>query len=634
MSSIVEDSIRISNFFTDAEKKEGAKKKQHIPEVTILFSGDSGDGIQLIGSRFSSNTAFAGNDLATFPNFPAEIRAPSGTIAGISGFQIRFSEKEIFTPGDKPDILVVFNPAALMGNIQSLKKNGIIIWNKDSFTEKNFAKINVTEANIQKIQKQYKVIEIPISSLTEKALDGFDMNTKQKLRCKNMFALGIVFWIFHRKLLPTKKWIESKFADNSLLKEANLKTLNAGYNYAETTEILPVYFVVHKQHYQKGVYKNITGNEALALGLTCASQKFETPLLYASYPITPASDILHQLSQYKQFGIRTLQAEDEIAACCLAIGAGYSGNIGVTASSGPGISLKLESINLAIMAELPLLVINVQRAGPSTGMPTKTEQSDLLQAFFGRHGESPLVIIAARTPSDCFYKAIEAVKIAVVYRTPVIFLSDAFLASTSSPWKLPDKNFIKEKYNFNFWDDAENFSPYMRDTKTFARSFPKLGTPGLEHRIGSLEKENITGNISYDPINHELMCQIRRDKILKVQKDIPDIIVEKNSVGTATNQLVIGWGSTHGAIREARQILEDHYNIILDQIHIDYLSPFPKNLKDILKEYKKIFVVELNSGNLQFILQATFVRKMQSIHKIQGQPFHALEIANQIKKLY
>ena len=575
---------------------------------------------------------YGGNDLSTFPNFPAEIRAPAGTIAGVSGFQIRFSDYTVFTPGDKPDILVAFNPAALIGNIKSLKQNGVIILNKDSFIEKNLSKVNITQKELSKIKERYKTLEVPISSLTEKALENFELNPKQKLRCKNMFTLGIISWMFHRNLSSTKKWIDNQFQKKEILKKANIQALQSGYNYAENTEILPVYFTIHKKKLAKGTYRNITGNEALALGLTYVASQFETPMLYASYPITPASDILHLLSKYKQFSVRTVQAEDEIAACCMAIGSGYSGNIGITASSGPGISLKLEAMGLAVMTELPLVVINVQRAGPSTGMPTKPEQSDLLQAFFGRHGESPLVIISANSPSDCFYKAIVSVKIAIRYRTPVILLSDAFLANTSSVWKLPEKKTLKEKLSFDFWKDIESFSPYKRDEKTLARYFPKLGTAGLEHRIGGLEKENITGNISYDTNNHELMCQLRKEKIMKVQQEIPDIVIEKNYSHKKTKQLLVGWGSTYGVIRETREMLENSYNIICDQIHIDYINPFPKNLWNILEQYEEIFVIELNSGNLHWILQASFVKKMQSITKIQGQPFHSLEIINKIRK--
>ena len=612
-----------------------AKSQQEIEKVTIRFSGDSGDGMQLTGGRFTTTTAIIGNDLATLPDYPAEIRAPAGTVAGVSGFQIHFSSSEVHTSGDRPDVLVAMNPAALMANLKDVLPGGVIIANTDAYTKSNLTKVGYAENPLDNNSlNEYKVVKVPISTLTREALKETSLSDKEKERSKNMFALGITFWMFDRTLEPTEKWIKGKFAGKDALINANIKTLKAGFHFGETTELLPINFLVKKAPAAKGTYRNITGNEAISLGLVAAAQLAKSPMLLATYPITPASDILHNLAKYKNYRIRTFQAEDEIAACCAAIGASYAGTIGVTSTSGPGVALKSEAINLALITELPLVIIDVQRGGPSTGLPTKTEQSDLLQAAFGRNGESPVGIIAAKSAADCFNKAIEAVRLAVEFRAPVFLMTDGYIANGSEPWLLPNVSDLKD-INFDLTtkknNEDEDYHPYERDPQTLARKMAVPGVAGLEHRIGGLEKQDVTGHISYDPVNHEHMSKLRAEKIQKMQKYIPEIEVERNtSASGKSKNLVLGWGSTYGAITDARITLAEQ-GIEVDQIHIEYINPFPANFEKLLNEYDNIFVAEMNLGQLAFLIQGTFAVKVNKVTKIQGQPFKISEIVEQIK---
>ncbi len=614
------------------EKVHHTKNKQNIPEVTIRFAGDSGDGMQLTGNRFSNTIALSGNSLSTFSDFPAEIRAPQGTIAGVSAFQIHFSSKEIKTPGDQTDILVAMNPAALKSNLKYVKKNGLLLLNEDAFTESDIKKAGFdSDPRKNSTLSKFKIISVPINSLVLKALDSLEIKDKDKDRSKNMFALGIVYWLFGRDIASTTKWLQEKFKKSPLIAEANILSLKAGYYFAETTELLPVHFHIQKAKLQPGTYRNITGNEALSLGLIASSELSGIPLFLGTYPITPASDILHYLSKHKNFKYHTFQAEDEIAASSAAIGASFAGFLGVSTTSGPGFTLKSESINFAIMAELPLVIINLQRGGPSTGLPTKTEQTDLLQIMFGRNGESPLCVIAARSPSDCFYKIIEAFQIAVKYMVPVVLCSDAFLANSSGPWRLPSKEELPS-FDVTFRDDPKDYAPYIRNPNTLARDWVRPGTIGMEHRIGGLEKEDITGNVSYDPENHEQMVYLRAKKVSNIQKFIPKakVIGKKNA-----KNLIIGWGSTYGSIKDAVDKLILKKNIEIAYLHLDYISPFPSNTESILTKYERIFAVELNTGQLAFLLQGTYGIKVEKINSIQGRPFRVDEIMNNIlNRLY
>ena len=613
---------------TPKSSKKSDKKEERIDHVVVRFAGDSGDGMQLTGSQFTSTTAFLGNDLSTLPDFPAEIRAPQGTVAGVSGFQIHFSSQNIMTPGDNPDVLVAMNPAALKANLGDLKENGVILLNEDSFQEANLKKAGFQEDPRQNgLLKSYQIISIPITSLTIQALKDFDIRDKDKERSKNMFALGIAYWLFSRSLEPTIRWLEKKFQNREEVAKANILALKAGRNYAETTELLPIYFKIDKAPLPKGTYRNITGNEALSMGIIAASELSGTPVFLGSYPITPASEVLHYLSGKKNFGIKTFQAEDEIAAVSSAIGASFAGFLGTCVTSGPGFSLKSEAMNLCVMLELPLVVMNLQRGGPSTGLPTKTEQGDLLQAIFGRNGESPLCVISARSPSDCFYKAIEAFRISVKYMLPVVLLSDAFLANSSEPWRLPVYEDLPE-LKISFRDSPGNFMPYAREKSTLAREWVKPGTPGLEHRIGGLEKEDITGNVSYDPENHEKMVRQRAEKVQRIAQDIPPLEVRSLR---KTDVLILGWGSTYGVIRDAVDALAQE-NIFVDQLHIDHISPLPNDLEKIIKQYKNVFVAELNTGQFAFFLQGVYGIRVNKITKIQGKPFRISDIVEAIKE--
>lgn len=604
------------------------KELQVLEDVTIRFAGDSGDGMQLTGSQFTNTSALMGNDLATLPDFPAEIRAPAGTLYGVSGFQVHIGSTKIFTPGDRCDVLVAMNPAALKVNIRELIDNGIIIANEDDFNEKNlkYAGYSVSPLEDQTLAK-FRVYKVRLSYLTGLALQEMNLPAKSVERCKNFFALGLIFWMFSREMESTIKWIEAKFSKKPELVDANVKALKAGFNYGVTVEIFQTRYEVSSAKLPPGIYRNITGNTAVSLALVTAAEKSGLQLFLGSYPITPATDILHEMSKLKQFNVKTFQAEDEIAAVCSAIGASFAGGLGITTTSGPGVSLKGEAIGYALMVELPLLIINIQRGGPSTGLPTKTEQSDLNQAMFGRHGESPLPVIAASTPSDCFEMALEACRIAITYMTPVIFLSDGYLANGSEPWMIPDLKAIP-KINVEFLKEKNGTLPYSRNER-LARPWIKPGTPGLEHRIGGIEKANTTGNISYDPENHQLMVNIRKQKVENIAKEIPDLVPYGDTSG---DLLIVGWGSTYGSIRTAVDRVRKK-GLSVSHIHIRYMNPFPKNLGSLLKNYKKVLVPEMNTGQLAAILRSNFLVDTIQLNKVQGLPFKAIEVEHKIEEI-
>ncbi|RMG53212.1 MAG: 2-oxoacid:acceptor oxidoreductase subunit alpha [Acidobacteria bacterium] len=602
---------------------------QELETVTIRFSGDSGDGMQLTGTQFTNTTALAGNDLATLPDFPAEIRAPAGSLPGVSSFQVCFSSHDIRTPGDQPDVLVAMNPAALKVNLPELVDGGVIIINTDGFNEVNLKKAKYDSNPLEDgTLARYRVYKIPITSLTLKALKDVNISHKQAERCKNFFALGLMYWLYDRPIDATLKWIERRFADQPELIQANQTALRAGYAYGEATEMFTTHYRVRRAAIEPGVYRNVTGNEATALGFVAASQLAGRPLFYASYPITPASDILHALARYKNFGVKTFQAEDEIAAMCAAIGAAFAGNLGLTGTSGPGLALKSEAINLAVMAELPVVVVDVQRAGPSTGMPTKTEQADLLQALFGRNSDSPVAVVAPATPADCFIMAIEAFRLATKYMVPVIYLSDGYLGNGSEPWRIPSLDELP-RIELQFRTDPEGFYPYLRDERTLARPWALPGTPGLEHRIGGLEKEHITGNVSYDPDNHMLMTQLRAEKVARIAEDIPDVEVFGAPQGEL---LVVGWGSTYGAITSAVEHLQAR-GVSVSSVHLRYLNPFPRNLGAVLSRFEKILVPELNYGQLALVLRARYLVETISFPKVKGKPFKIAEIVEKIEEV-
>jgi len=604
------------------------KQTKKLTEVTVRFAGDSGDGMQLTGSQFSDTTAALGNDLSTLPDYPAEIRAPLGTLYGVSGFQLHFSSNDIHTPGDRPDVLVAMNPAALKKNISELKKGGIIILNTDSFDARNL-KLAHYESNPLEDDslKGYEFYLVPITSLTIKALEGSKLSVKEVTRCKNFFALGLMYWLYNRPLENTIGWIKDKFKNKTDLAEANLKALKAGYNFGEITELFETRYEVDKAKLPAGTYRSISGNEATALGFLTASVKSKLPLFLGSYPITPASDILQFLSTYKNFGVKTFQAEDEIAGITSAIGASFAGSLALTTTSGPGLALKTEAMGLAVMTELPLVIVNVQRGGPSTGLPTKTEQADLLQALYGRNGEAPIPVIAASTPSDCFNMAFEASRIAVKFMTPVILLTDGYLANGSEPWRIPHTHEIPD-LPVNFRTDSEGFHPYLRD-ENLSRPWTKPGTPGLEHRIGGLEKANITGNVSYDPENHDLMVRLRQQKINNIANDIPELSVDGEKQGEV---LVLGWGGTYGSIKEAVMHVRNRgYKV--SQAHFRYINPFPKNTSEVLKNFNKILVPEINLGQLSKILKSEFLAPIVSFNKVRGLPLRTSDIEDKILEL-
>ncbi len=601
--------------------------------VVVRFAGDSGDGMQLAGSRFTDATAMLGNDLATLPNFPAEIRAPAGTLAGVSAFQIHFASRDILTPGDKPNVLVAMNPAALKANLGEMDRGTTLIVNEDAFTKRNLEKAGYASNPLEDGSlSAYRVHRIPMTALTVAAVEGIeDASTRDAGRAKNLFALGVISWLYGRPTEGTTRWIEQKFAKRPAVLQANLAAFNAGWSFGETTELLDVqYLVKPAKDVPPGTYRNVNGTTALSLGLIAASVRSGLPLLLASYPITPASELLHELSRHAELGVRTIQAEDEIAAAGMALGAAFGGRLGVTATSGPGMDLKAETIGLAVMLELPMIVIDVQRAGPSTGMPTKTEQSDLLMALYGRHGESPLPVIAPSTPGGCFEAAFEAARIAVRYRTPVILLSDTFLASSSEPWRIPVVSDLPSiDPGFAQAQEGQEFMPYARD-ENLARPWAVPGTPGLAHRIGGLEKADGTGNISYDAANHERMTELREEKIDGIAREIPPLHVDIDRDPThPTRLLVLGWGSSEGAIRAGvRRAREAGHTVAC--AHLSHLNPFPANTGDVLRSFDRVLVPEMNTGQLAKLLRAKYLIDVESFTKVQGQPLFASEIEEQI----
>ena len=610
------------------ERAAGSGGSQALERVVIRFAGDSGDGMQLTGDRFTASSALFGNDLATLPNYPAEIRAPAGTLAGVSAFQVHISDHDILTPGDAPSVLIAMNPAALKSELHDLTAGGILLVNSDAFDERALQKAGyATNPLTDGSLAGFTVYEVPMTSMTLEAAKPTGAKPRDAERSKNFFALGLVSWMYTRPIEDTTEWIEKRFAKSPLVKEANLLAFKAGYNFGETAELFATPYEVHPAPLEPGTYTNMSGNVALAWGLIAAGHLAKLPVFLASYPITPASDILHELSKHKNFGVRTMQAEDEIAAAGAALGSAFAGHLAVTTTSGPGVDLKAETIGLAISLELPMLLIDIQRGGPSTGLPTKTEQADLMLAMYGRHGESPLPIVAASTPSGCFFAAIEAARLALKYRTPVILLSDGYLANGTEPWRLPKVDelpdigvpFATAKNS----EDGETFLPYLRDPETLARPWAIPGTPGLEHRIGGLEKEDVTGNISYDPANHERMTRLRQAKIAGIAKDIPLVEVD-DPTGDATT-LVIGWGSTEGSIKAAVRSLRAKGRSVA-QANIVHLHPFPPNLGEVLARYPKILVPEMNLGQLVKLLRAEFLVDARSYTKVQGLPFRTDEL--------
>jgi 2-oxoglutarate ferredoxin oxidoreductase subunit alpha len=603
------------------------KTIENVDEVTIRFAGDSGDGMQLTGTQFTNTTAILGNDLSTLPDYPAEIRAPAGTLFGVSGFQIHFGSTEINTPGDHCDVLVAMNPAALKVNLGSLILGGSIIVNTDGFNDRNLKLAGFTQNPLKDDSlEKFQVYEVDITKLTALAIQDLNISSKFVDRSKNFFALGMMYWMYGRPLETTIEWLKVKFKDKPDILEANIRVLKAGWNFSETTEIFSVRYEVAPANLPPGRYRNITGNHAVAWGFMAAAKKANMQLFLGSYPITPASDILHELSLYKSHGVKTFQAEDEIAGITSAIGASFGGALGITTTSGPGVALKSEAIGLAVMVELPLVICNVQRGGPSTGLPTKTEQADLLQALYGRNGEAPLPVIAAATPSDCFDATFEACRIAIKYMTPVMLLTDGYLANGSEPWLIPDFDKMPD-ISPKFVTDPDGFMPYARDEATLARPWAIPGTPGLEHRIGGLEKQNVTGNINYEPDNHDLMIRLRAEKIQRIANDIPLAEVEGEPQGEL---LVVGWGGTYGAIKTA-VARQQKKGRSVSHVHLRYLNPLPKNLGEILGKFKQILVPEINLGQLVKVLRSEFLVPAKGFNKVRGLPFRSVELEKVIE---
>jgi 2-oxoglutarate ferredoxin oxidoreductase subunit alpha len=599
------------------------KTKTEIDRVAIRFCGDSGDGMQLTGTKFTESTALAGNDLSTLPDFPAEIRAPAGTLAGVSGYQIHFSAEDIRTPADQPDVLVAFNPAALRANIDDVRPGGMVIINSDAFTEKNLHRAGYEGDPLPALRDRYQLLEIPVTSLNRAAIKDLGLGSREGDRSKNFFALGLMYWLYNRPMEPTLRWLEERFRGDVL--EASVRVLKAGHAFGETSELFPTSFVVPHAKIEPGTYRNITGNTALAWGIVASGVQMELPVFLGAYPITPASDVLHEVARYRNFGVKTFQAEDEIAAMSATVGAAFAGSLGFTTTSGPGMVLKQEALGLAIVAELPMVVVDVQRAGPSTGMPTKIEQGDLLMALYGRNGESPVPVIAASTPGDCFYTILEAARLAVSYMTPVVVLSDSYLANSSEPWQIPDLETLP-RATIRRRTDPEGFEPYARDPETLARPWAIPGTPGLEHRIGGLSKQDVTGNVSYDPSNNERMVELRAEKVARIANDIPPL---EPFGGERGDLLVVGWGGTHGAITSAVDEARSD-GLAVSSIHLRHLNPFPRNLGEILSNFERVLVPELNSGQLCQLLRAEFLVPAESLTKIRGQPFKVHEIRTRI----
>ncbi|CAN5843479.1 2-oxoacid:acceptor oxidoreductase subunit alpha [soil metagenome] len=612
---------------TPAEPIE--KNLEEVEAVTIRFAGDSGDGMQLTGTQFTNTSAVVGNDISTLPDFPAEIRAPAGSLPGVSGFQLNFSSQDIKTPGDRPSVLVAMNPAALKVNLADLEDGGTIIVNTDGFTKENLKYANYAANPLDDGSLAgYRVHKLPITTLNMNALKGnVELSRKEIDRSKNFFALGVLYWLYDRPMENTLNWISAKFGKNPELAKANEIALKTGYNFADTTEVFTTHFTIKKAKIAPGKYRKITGNEATAIGFVAASQLAGRPLFYGSYPITPASDILHELARHKSFGVKTFQAEDEIAAVCAAIGASFVGQIGLTGTSGPGVALKQEAIGLAVMTELPLVIINVQRGGPSTGLPTKTEQADLFQAVWGRNGECPAIVVAPATPADCFHMAIEAVRLAFKYMSPVFYLSDGYLANGAEPWAIPE---IAElpKIEVTFANDPADFMPYARDPETLARPYAIPGTPGLEHRIGGIEKQHITGNVNYDPENHHLMVKLRQEKIDRAANDVPLVEIFGEPKGKV---LVLGWGSTYGSISTAVEKLQSEGKSV-SSAHLRHLNPFPRNLGEVLAGFETVIVPEMNLGQLATMIRAKYLVDAVAFSKVKGRPFQIREIVRKVEE--
>lgn len=604
------------------------KSIRKLDDVAIRFAGDSGDGMQLTGTKFTDETALAGNDLSTYPDFPAEIRAPAGTMAGVSGYQIHFSSRDIHTPADKVDLLMAFNPAALRANVEDVRSQGMVIINSDAFSKKALARAGYHENPLPDLATRFNLVEIPLTSLNREALAGLALTQREADRCKNFFALGLLCWLYGRPMDATERWLSGKFQGD--VREGNLRTLRAGHAFGETTELFPTHYTIPSAKIEAGTYRNITGNTALAWGIVAAGEQMSNPVFLGAYPITPASDVLHEVARHHNFGVKTFQAEDEMAAASATIGAAFAGQLAVTISSGPGFVLKQEAIGLAVMVELPLVAINVQRAGPATGSPTKTEQGDLLSAIFGRHSQSPVPVLSPSTPGDCFHTVIEAFQIAVDFMTPVIVLSDGYLANSAEPWKIPDvESLARNPINFAKPGDDKKFEPYRRNPETLARPWATPGTPGLEHRIGGLTKEDVTGNVVYGPENHQHMVDLRAEKIARIANSIPPAEVEGPDSGKL---LVIGWGGTRGAITAAIEEAEENGQEI-SQVHIRHLNPFPANLGEVLGRFERVLCPELNEGQLAMLLRARYLVDVESFSKIAGQPFKVGEICARIQEV-
>jgi len=605
------------------------RKREVLEQAVIRFCGDSGDGMQITGSQFTNTAALFGNDLATFPDFPAEIRAPAGTLPGVSGFQVNFSSSDIYTPGDLVDVLIAMNPAALKMNVADLRPNGILIVNTDNFKEVDLKKAQIKVSPLEDHSLDgYRLFAVELTKLTRMALQELGLDAKSMDRCKNFFALGMCYWLYNRTMDATYKWLDDKFKAKPVLAEANKRAMRAGYAYCDATEAFQTSYEIPPAKLSPGTYRNMSGNTALAIGFVAASQQAKLPLFLGSYPITPASDILHELSMFKEFGVVTFQAEDEIAAVTSAIGAAYGGSLALTTTSGPGMALKTEAIGLAIATELPLVICDVQRGGPSTGLPTKTEQADLLQALFGRNSEAPVPVLAASTPGDCFWVALEACRIAVKYMVPVIVLSDGYLANGAEPWRIPSVDELP-KFPVTFRTEPEGFMPYARDPQTLARPWAVPGTPGLEHRLGGLEKQDVTGNVNYEPLNHEKMVRLRAAKIEAVVQDVPDLVPAGDPDG---DLLLVGWGSTYGAITAALRAQREK-GARIGHVHLRHLNPLPANLGEVMKRYKRVVVPEMNLGQLLWVLRAKYLVEAEGLNKVQGKPFMQHEIEAKIEEV-
>jgi 2-oxoglutarate ferredoxin oxidoreductase subunit alpha len=603
---------------------------EEVETVTIRFAGDSGDGMQLTGTQFTNTSAIFGNDISTLPDFPAEIRAPAGSLPGVSGFQLNFSSQHIRTPGDQPNVLVAMNPAALKVNLSDLEDGGTLLINTDEFNKENLKKADYSSNPLEdETLRGYRVHRLPITTVNIRALQeaGVKLSRKEMDRCKNFFALGILYWLYDRPMEPTLEWIDAKFKKSPEVARANVVALKTGYNFADTTEVFTTHYKVKKAATAPGKYRKITGNEATAIGFVAAAELAGRPLFYGSYPITPASDILHELARHKNFGVKTFQAEDEIAAVCAAIGASFTGHVGLTGTSGPGVALKQEAIGLAVMTELPLVIINVQRGGPSTGLPTKTEQADLFQAVWGRNGECPAIVIAPATPAECFTMAIEAVRLAYRYMSPVFYLSDGYLANGAEPWLVPEIEDLP-KIEVKFASDPATFMPYARDEETLARPHAIPGTPGLEHRIGGIEKQHLTGNVNYDPENHHFMVLMRQAKVDRAAQDIPEVEIFGEKTGKV---LVLGWGSTYGSITSAVERLQAEGKSV-SSAHLRHLNPFPSNLGEVLRGFERVIIPEMNLGQLCTMIRAKYLVDAVAFSKVKGRPFQIREIVKKVEE--